>query len=69
MLNFYQIISSYYDEMNTGRQCNTFQFEEDPLNKDVRGISKIYHEVLLLQKFLQTEPQVKNMNSNSHDFY
>ena len=35
---------------------------EDPFSKNARGISKIYHEVLLLMKLLQTKPQLKNMN-------
>ena len=33
------------------------------------GISKIYHEVLLLMKFLQTKAQVKNTNINYFDLY
>ena len=33
----------------------------------VLGISKIYHEVLLLMKFQQTKPQGKNMNINYYD--
>ena len=40
------------------------KIEEDPLAKNSQGISKIYHEVLLLMKFLQTKPQVNNMNNN-----
>ena len=36
-----------------------FQTQEVPFAKNVRGISKIYHEILLLMKFLQTKPQVK----------
>ena len=32
-------------------------------------MSKIYHEVLLLMKFLQTKPEVKNMNINYYDLY
>ena len=42
---------------------------QDPFAKNARGISKIYHEVLLLMKFLQTKPQVKNMNINYYDLY
>ena len=34
---------------------------EDPFSKNIQGISKIYHEVLLLMKFLMTKPQIKNM--------
>ena len=41
----------------------------DPFSKNAQGISKIYHEVLLLMKFLQTKPQVKNMNINYDDLY
>ena len=46
-----------------------FQTQEDPFSKNAQGISKIYHEVLLLMKFLQTKPQVKNMNINYNDLY
>ena len=42
---------------------------QDPFAKNAQGISKIYHEVLLLMKFLQTKPEVKNMNINYHDLY
>ena len=43
--------------------------DQDPFSRNARGISKIYHEVLLLMKYLQTKPQVKNMNNNYHDLY
>ena len=33
--------------------------DQDPFSKNAHGISKIYHGVLLLMKFLQTKPQVK----------
>ena len=46
-----------------------FQTQEDPCAKNAQGISKSYHEVLLLMKFLQTKPQVKNMNNNYYDLY
>ena len=46
-----------------------FKFEEDPFSKNATGISEIYHEVLLLMKFLQTKPKVKNMNIISYDLY
>ena len=45
------------------------RFVEDPFAKNAQGISKIYHEVLLLMKFLQTKPQVKNMNFAYYDLY
>ena len=37
---------------------------EDPFAINAQGISKIYHEGLMLMKFLQTKPQVRNMNNN-----
>ena len=46
-----------------------FQTQEDLFSKNAQGIRKIYHEVLLLVKFLQTKPQVKNMNINYYDLY
>ena len=46
-----------------------FQTQEDAFAKNTQGISKIYHEVLLLMKFLQTKPLVKNMKFNYYDLY
>ena len=45
------------------------RFDEGPFAKNTQDISKNYHEVLLLMKFLQTKPQVKNMNINYYDLY
>ena len=65
-LKFYKNISNYYIEMkNKNFQTNN----HDLFAKNAQGISKIYHEVLLLMKFLQTKPQVKNMNINYYDLY
>ena len=64
-LKFYKIIINYYDEMKK----KNFQTQEDPFAKNAQGISKIYHEVLLLMKFLHTKPKVKNMNINYYDLY
>ena len=41
--------------------------DEDPFAKNAQGIRKIYHEVLLLMKFLQTKPQVKKMINNYYN--
>ena len=41
--------------------------DEDPFARIAQGISKIYHEVLMVMKFLQAKPQVKNMNINYYD--
>ena len=68
-LEFYQNISNLYDEMNTRRRNGTFQFEEDVFSKSAQGKSKIYDEVLLLLKFLQTKPQIKSMNINYYDLF
>ena len=64
-LKFYKNINNYYTEMKN----KNFQTQQDPFAKNNPGISKIYHEVLLLMKCLQTKPQVKNMNINYHDLY
>ena len=61
-LKFYRIIMNYYDNINN-------RFDEDPFAKNAHGISKSYHEVLMLLKFLQTKPQVKILNINYYDFY
>ena len=65
-LKFYKNISNYYIEMkNKNFQTNN----QDPFSKNAQGISRVYHEVLLLMKFLQTKPQDKNMNINYYDLY
>ena len=64
-LRYYKNISDYHDE----RKQKNFQTQEDAFAKNAQGISKIYHEVLLLMKFLQTKPQVKIMNIIYYDFY
>ena len=64
-LKFYKNISDYYIEMKN----KNFQNQEDPFAKNAQGISKVYHERLLLMKFLQTKPQVRNMNIKKFDSY
>ena len=51
---FYKKLSIFYDNMN-------IRMDEDPFARNAESIVKIYHEVLLLMKFLQSKPQVKNM--------
>ena len=46
---------------------NIEKLDEDTFARNARGISKIYHEVLLLMKLLQTKPDVKNINKNYFD--
>ena len=64
-LKFYKNIGNYYIEMKN----KNFQTQQDPFSRNAQGISKIYHEVLLLMKFLQIKPQVKNMKVNYYDLY
>ena len=61
----YKNLSNYYIEM----KHKNFQTQHDPFSKNAQGISKIYHEVVLLMKFLQTKPQVENMNNILYDLY
>ena len=65
-IKFYKNISRYYVEM---KNRNFQTQDQDPFSKNAQGVSKIYHEVLLTMKFLQTKSQVKNMNINYHDLY
>ena len=64
-IKIFKNISSYYNEMKNGN----FQTQQDPFSKNAEAISKIYHEVLKLMKFLKTKPQVKKMNIKYYDFY
>ena len=66
-IKFYQLISKFYDEKYFRRQSGNLRFEGDLFAKNVPGFSKIYHEVLLLRKLLQTIPQVKTMNIKTYD--
>ena len=65
-LKFYKNISDYYKEMKNKKfHSNNI----DPFPKNAKGVGKIYHELLLLMEFLQTKPEVKNMNINYYDLY
>ena len=61
-LNFSKKISNYCDNMN-------IRMVKDPFARNAQSISKIYHEVIILLNFLQTKPQVKNMNIIHYDLY
>ena len=65
-LKLYKDKSNYYDEMNIRRRSGKIQFEEDPFSKKVQGFIETYHKMKLKMKFLQTEPQVKNMKIIYH---
>ena len=64
-INFYKNINNYYNEMKN----KNFQTQQDLFSKNSQGINTNYHDVLLLIKFLQTKPKVKNMNNNYYDLY
>ena len=64
-LQFYKSLSNFYDEM---KHIN-FQTQEDSFSKNAQGISKNYHEVLMLVNFLPTQPSVKNTNNNYYDLF
>ena len=64
-LEFYKNIYKYYTEMKN----KNFQTQQDPFARNAEGISKLYHEVLLLMKILERKPQIKNMNSKYYDLY
>ena len=61
-LKFYKNLSKYYDNMD-------IRMDDGRFAKTAQGISKIYHEVFLIMKFLQTKPQIKNMKINCYDLY
>ena len=61
-LNLFKKIRICFDKMS-------IRMDEDPFAKNAQGISEIYHEVLLLMKFLQSKPQIKTMNINYYDLY
>ena len=64
-VKFHKNINIYY----TGMKNENLQTQQDFFAKNAQGISKVYHEVLLLMKVLQTKPEVKNMNINYYDLY
>ena len=57
-LKFYKNESNYYNETKNIK----FQSQEDLFSKNAQGIKKNYYEVILVMKFLQTEPQFKNLS-------
>ena len=64
-LGYYRNRGNYYNE----KKNRNFQTQGDPSAKNARGMSEIYHEKILLMKFLQTKPQVKNMNIDYYNLY
>ena len=65
-LKFFKITSNYYIEM---KRKNFQTYQQDPFAKIAQGFSKIYHEIILLMIFLQTKPQIKNMNISFYELY
>ena len=61
--------NGYYDEVNYRRRSGNSQFGEDLFSENVQVVGIIYHEVLLLMKYLQTKLQAKNMNNKYYDLF
>ena len=62
---FHKNINKYYIEM---KNKNFQTHYDDPFSRNAQGISKIYHELLLLMKLLQTKREFKNMKIKNYDF-
>ena len=43
--------------------------DEDPFARNAQGVGKIYLEVIILMKFLQAKPLVRNIDFNFCDLY
>ena len=56
---FDQSINKYSGEMKYLRQSGHFHFDEDPFAKNAQKMVKVFHQVILLEKFLETKPQIK----------
>ena len=54
-LKFYKSISKLYDDMTHKH----FQTQEDPFSKNAHGVSKIYHEVLMLMNFYKLNHKLR----------
>ena len=67
-INFSQNMSKCCHGINYRKQSGYFQFEEDAFDENSQRIAKIFHEVNVLSKLLQTYPQSKSMNINYYDF-
>ena len=63
-LKIYPSINNYHIEMKYRKQSGTFQSEEDLFSKNEKKITKIYLEIILILRILQTKPQVKKINFN-----
>ena len=61
-LKIFKNKSNYFDNMN-------IKTDGVPFAKNAQSISKIYHEILLLIKFLQIKPQVKSLNIKYYDLF
>ena len=67
-LKFRQNYSNIYSEMQWKRYMGNFQFE-DIFARNAKGIALIMHEALMLLKFFQTKPKLKQENIDYFDMY
>ena len=66
-LKFYPTVINYSDRMGCKRRSKSYDIKENPLSKIAESIRKIYQELLLLMKLLQTKPQVQSFNIEYKD--
>ena len=67
-LKFYKNLNNYIMFWNNKKPSNSRS--RSLCQKRIKAItSKIYHEILLLMEFLQTKPDIRNMNINYYDLY
>ena len=55
--------------MKCRSQSGYFQFEEGSFAKNSQNLGKNYLELSILLIFLQTKPQVENLNINYYNLY
>ena len=58
-IKFIELHKITYDEKRYRRRSNTFHFEEDPFSKEAKGIGYILKDVIKIENFFQTNPQVR----------
>ena len=63
-LKIYANIYKYYDELKYRMESGSFHYEEDIFRKNEEKITKLYPEIIILLKNLQTKPQVKKVKFN-----
>ena len=55
--------------MSNMGQINTFPFKETQFSNGARSVSKIFHEVSFIKKFLQNKLRVNSLIIRNYDWY